>query len=154
MAVEHIPLSIESVEAQSRNFLTIIGEDIVAHNLKSVACEEEDSVFFNLCHYLILMGLKLFNYQLLSIFGHRTHVDKVDLLLKELKLVVKMSFDKLSLREGLFEIFNGSHITKEVAKLREKAEEDDRSLSQYINLILKKNLEEQTRKRSENPPTV
>lgn len=33
-----------------------------------------------------------------------------------------------------------------LAKLREKAEEDDRSLSQYINLILKKNLEEQTRK--------
>ena len=29
-----------------------------------------------------------------------------------------------------------------LAKLREKAEEDDRSLSQYINLILKKYLEE------------
>jgi hypothetical protein len=33
-----------------------------------------------------------------------------------------------------------------LAKLREKAEEDDRSLSQYINLILKKTLEEQARK--------
>ena len=33
-----------------------------------------------------------------------------------------------------------------LAKLREKAEEDDRSLSQYINLILKKNLEEQSQK--------
>lgn len=33
-----------------------------------------------------------------------------------------------------------------LVKLREKADEDDRSLSQYINLILKKNLEEQTRK--------
>ena len=33
-----------------------------------------------------------------------------------------------------------------LAKLREKADEDDRSLSQYINLILKKNLEEQTQK--------
>jgi hypothetical protein len=31
-----------------------------------------------------------------------------------------------------------------LAKLREKADEDDRSLSQYINLILKKNLEEQS----------
>ena len=30
-----------------------------------------------------------------------------------------------------------------LAKLREKAEEDDRSLSQYINLVLKKNLEEE-----------
>ena len=29
-----------------------------------------------------------------------------------------------------------------LAKLREKAEEDDRSLSQYINLVLKKHLEE------------
>ena len=28
-------------------------------------------------------------------------------------------------------------------KLREKAEEDDRSLSQYINLVLKKHLEEE-----------
>lgn len=34
--------------------------------------------------------------------------------------------------------------------LREKAEEDDRSLSQYINLVLKKHLEETTQeKRSE-----
>ena len=41
-----------------------------------------------------------------------------------------------------------------LAKLREKAEEDDRSLSQYINLILKKNLEEQNRKPSETPPTA
>lgn len=29
-----------------------------------------------------------------------------------------------------------------LAKLREKAEEDDRSLSQYINLVLKRHLEE------------
>lgn len=29
-----------------------------------------------------------------------------------------------------------------LAKLRQQAEEDDRSLSQYINLILKKHLEE------------
>ncbi len=29
-----------------------------------------------------------------------------------------------------------------LAKLREKAEEDDRSLSQYINLVLKKHIEE------------
>ena len=29
-------------------------------------------------------------------------------------------------------------------ELREKAEEDDRSLSQYINLILKKHLESQS----------
>lgn len=29
-----------------------------------------------------------------------------------------------------------------LAKIREKAEADDRSLSQYINLILKKHLEE------------
>lgn len=29
-----------------------------------------------------------------------------------------------------------------LAKLREKAEEDDRSLSQYINLVLKKHMEE------------
>ena len=29
-----------------------------------------------------------------------------------------------------------------LAKLREIAEEDDRSLSQYINLVLKKHLEE------------
>lgn len=29
-----------------------------------------------------------------------------------------------------------------LAKIREKAEEDDRSLSQYINLVLKKHLEE------------
>ena len=33
-----------------------------------------------------------------------------------------------------------------LAKLRERAEEDDRSLSQYINLVLKKHLEELERK--------
>ena len=31
-------------------------------------------------------------------------------------------------------------------KLREKAEYDDRSLSQYINLVLKKHLEEEEKK--------
>ena len=31
-------------------------------------------------------------------------------------------------------------------KIRLKAEEDDRSLSQYINLVLKKHLEEENRK--------
>ena len=34
-----------------------------------------------------------------------------------------------------------------LAKLREKAEEDDRSLSQYINLVLKKHIEELENKR-------
>ena len=33
-----------------------------------------------------------------------------------------------------------------LAKLREKAEEDDRSLSQYINIVLKKHLEELEKK--------
>ena len=33
-----------------------------------------------------------------------------------------------------------------LALLKKKAEEDDRSLSQYINLILKKHLEEETRR--------
>lgn len=32
-------------------------------------------------------------------------------------------------------------------KLREKAEEDDRSLSSYINLILKKHIEESEKKK-------
>ena len=32
-------------------------------------------------------------------------------------------------------------------KIREKAEYDDRSLSQYINLVLKKHLEEESRKK-------
>ena len=31
-------------------------------------------------------------------------------------------------------------------KIKEKAEYDDRSLSQYINLVLKKHLEEENRK--------
>ena len=31
-------------------------------------------------------------------------------------------------------------------KIRQRAEEDDRSLSQYINLVLKKHLEEESRK--------
>lgn len=34
-----------------------------------------------------------------------------------------------------------------VAKLREIAEADDRSLSQYINLVLKKHLEELSQKK-------
>lgn len=33
-----------------------------------------------------------------------------------------------------------------LAKLREKAEEDDRSLSQYINIVLKRHLEELEKK--------
>ena len=32
-------------------------------------------------------------------------------------------------------------------KIREKAEYDDRSLSQYINLVLKKHLEEENKKK-------
>lgn len=35
-----------------------------------------------------------------------------------------------------------------LVKLREKAEADDRSLSQYINLVLKKHLEEQEKGKS------
>ena len=33
-----------------------------------------------------------------------------------------------------------------LTKIRELAEEDDRSLSQYINLVLKKHLEEEEKK--------
>ena len=33
-------------------------------------------------------------------------------------------------------------------KIKEKAEYDDRSLSQYINLVLKKHLEEEDKKKS------
>ena len=43
--------------------------------------------------------------------------------------------------------YKDTKIIKLLEKIKEKSEYDDRSLSQYINLVLKKHLEEEEKKK-------